>query len=221
MPLHLNLLHEEILEERQRRRDPLKLGILALIGLGAMMFLYYVWNAYGTLELKGRVTRIESEWKKIEPQVTAAQARTGELNMILSSTRLLSERIEHRFYWAPFLQTIALCVAPNTQLTTLNGSVNEETKTITVSIEGVAAGREPRAASEDLRQMLLEQLGRQYKDVKVEFKTLEDLDTLVNVGGANMPMARYTLGVELKNPNAPAPAPAPRAAKAEPKVETE
>jgi hypothetical protein len=51
--------------------------------------------------------------------------------------------------------------------------------------------------------MLLEQLGRQYKEVKVEFKALEDLDTLVKVGGANMPMAHYVLSVELKNPNVP------------------
>jgi hypothetical protein len=38
-----------------------------------------------------------------------------------------------------------------------------------------------------------DQLGRSYSDVKVEFKTLEDLDTIVNVAGANMPMARYAI----------------------------
>ncbi len=31
--------------------------------------------------------------------------------------------------------------------------------------------------------------------MKVEFKTLEDLDTLINVAGANMPVARYIIGV--------------------------
>ena len=51
----------------------------------------------------------------------------------------------------------------------------------------LAAGREPRAAAEDLRQLLLEQLGQSYSDVKVEFKTLEDLDTIVNIGGATWP----------------------------------
>ena len=70
---------------------------------------------------------------------------------------------------------MARCVAPNTQLTNIDGSVLDDYKGVTVSIEGTAAGREPRAAAEDLRQMLVEQLSQSYKDVKIEFKTLEDL----------------------------------------------
>jgi len=69
---------------------------------------------------------------------------------------------------------------------------------VTLTIDGIAAGREPRAAAEELRQLLIEQLSQTYTDVKVEFKTLEDLDTLVNVGGANMPVARYTLSTTFK-----------------------
>jgi len=68
-------------------------------------------------------------------------------------------------------------------------------------IEGLAAGREPRAAAEELRQLLLEQLGQSYHEVKIEFKTLEDLDTLVKIGGANMAMARFSLNATF-NPSA-------------------
>jgi hypothetical protein len=39
MALHLNLLHEEILEQRQRQRDPLKIGMMVLAGFGAFLFL--------------------------------------------------------------------------------------------------------------------------------------------------------------------------------------
>jgi hypothetical protein len=46
MALHLNLLHEQILEQRQRQRDPLKIGTIVLIGFGVVLFLYYGWNAY-------------------------------------------------------------------------------------------------------------------------------------------------------------------------------
>ena len=58
---------------------------------------------------------------------------------------------------------------------------------------------------------MLEQLGKIYTDVKVEFKTLEDLDTIVNVAGANMPMARFVLTVSFDTPEAAKPdaAPAP------------
>ncbi len=202
MALHLNLLHEEIHEERQRRRDPLKIGLLVLICLGGLMFIYYMWNAYQTLQIKGRLGRVQADWAQIEPKVTAAQKRAAELNGIIKTMKLLDERIEGRFYWAPFLQQVAACVAPNTQVTTLQGEVSEEKKTVSISLEGVAAGREPRAAAEDLRQLLQEQLGGTYKGAKVQFRTLEDLDTLVNVGGANVPMARFVVTIDLAKPEA-------------------
>jgi hypothetical protein len=202
MALHLNLLHEEISEQRQRQRDPLKIGMMLLIAFVVLMFVYYMWNAYQTLEIKGRLSAVEREWAKVEPKVTAAQKRSTELTNIIKTTRVLDEYVENRFFWGPFLQKVTLCIAPNTQLTSIEGSVLEENKGISVSIEGVAAGREPRSAAEDLRQMLREQLGTRYADVKVEFKALEDLDTIVNVGGANMAMARYGLTVTF-NPGAP------------------
>ena len=195
MALHLNLLHEEKLEQRQRQRDPLKIGIMVLAGLGALFFLYYMFNAYRTLEIKSRLSAVERNWTKIEPEVTAAQKRVAELEGVIKTTGALDDYIENRFFWAPFLQKVSHCVPPNTQLTNLEASVVDENKGISVSLEGVAAGREPRSVAEDLRQMLIEQLGHAYNGVKVEFKTLEDLDTIVNVGGTNMPMAHYLLAI--------------------------
>ena len=212
MALHLNLLHEEILEQRQRQRDPLKIGVMLLVAFGVLMFLYYMWNAYRTLEIKGRLSAVEREWAKVEPTVTAAQKRSNELSNIIKTTRVLDEYVTGRFFWGPFLQKVTRCVAPNAQLTSIEGSVSEDTKGIVVSLEGIAAGREPRSAAEDLRQMLTEQLAQSYSEVKVEFKALEDLDTMVNVGGTNMAMAHYVLAVNF-NPTpaakSPAAAPAP------------
>jgi hypothetical protein len=215
MALHLNLLHEEIQELRQRQRDPLKIGMLVLISLGTFLAFYYMWNAYRTLDIKSRLSVVEKEWAKVEPQVTAAQKRSAELLDIIKTTRVLDDYINNRFFWGPFLQKVSHCVAPNTQLTSIEGSVIDE-KGVTVSIEGVAAGREPRSAAEDLRQMLVEQLGQSYRDVKVEFRALEDVDTLANIGGTNMAMAHYILTVTF-NPAAPAAA-APKPA-ATPKPE--
>jgi hypothetical protein len=209
MALHLNLLHEEILEHRQRQRDPLKIGIMVLAGISALLFLYYMWNAYRTLEIKSRLSTVQADWSKVEPKVTAAQKKSAELNGMINTTRVLDEMIANRFYWAPLLDRVARCVAPNTQLTGIEGGVGDD-KALHISIEGVAAGREPRAAAEDLRQLVLEQLGKDYSEVKVEFKTLEDLDTIVNVAGANMPMARFVLTVGFNNPSLiPAATPAP------------
>lgn len=306
MALHLNLLHEEISEQRQRQRDPLKIGMMVVAGIGALLFLYYGWNAYRTLAIRSQLSTIEKDWAKVEPKVTAAQKRAAELNNIISTTRVLDVLIDGRFYWAPFLQKLSRCVAPNAQLTSMEGSVSEDNQAVTVTIEGISAGREPRSAAEDLRQMLIEQLGQNslglqirttqpekdasangdlivdeiasgspaaeaqlqkgdiirkfngrdvtsysellgllaqaelnkkigleilrggksmpitvqlkehsadYSDVKVQFKTLEDLDTIVNVGGTTMAMARYVLTVNFNTNLSAIPATASGAAR--------
>jgi hypothetical protein len=212
MALHLNLLHEEILEQRQRQRDPLKLGIMFLSFIGVLMVLYYMWNAYQVLGVRGRLKQVQEDWAKVEPNVTGAQKRSAELNSIIGTTKVLDGMIDDRFFWGPFLEKLSRCVALNAQLTNIEGTVLEENRGVSVSIEGLAAGREPRAAAEELRQLLLEQLGQSYNEVKVEFKVLEDLDTIVKIGGGNMAMARFSLGVTF-NPGAAKPTPPPARAK--------
>ena len=204
MALHLNLLHEEIAEHRQRQRDPLKIGTMLLATIAVLMVMFYMWKAYQTLGIKSQLAAVQSDWAKVEPRVTAAQNRAAELTAIIGTTKVLDGLVEERFFWGPFLEKLSRCVAPNAQLTSVDGSVGEGNKLVTVSVEGIAAGREPRAAAEELRQLLGEQLAEGYSDVKVEFKALEDLDTIVNVAGENMPMARYVLGVSF-NPAAPDP----------------
>jgi hypothetical protein len=209
MALHLNLLHEEILEQRQRQRDPLKIGILLLAGCGLLLFLYYGWNAYQTLQAKARLGAVERDWAKVEPKVTAAQKRAAELTNIINSTRALDGFIDNRFLWAPLLEKISHCVAPNAQLTAIEGAMQDDDKGVSLTIEGVAAAHEPRSAAEDFRQMLLEQLGQSYHEVKVEFKALEDVETVTKIGGAAMPMAHYTIAVSFKVNSVPKPTPTP------------
>ncbi|MFN2621622.1 MAG: hypothetical protein ABR611_02145 [Chthoniobacterales bacterium] len=210
MALHLNLLHEEILEQRQRQRDPLKIGMMVLGGLGALMLLYYLWNAYKVLEIRNRLSQTEHDWSKVEPKVTAAQKRAAELNGIISTTKVLDGMIDGRFFWAPFLEKLSRCVALNAQLTSIDGTVLDDGK-VSIVIEGLAAGREPRAAAEELRQLLLEQLGQSYQEVKVEFKALEDLDTIVKIGGANQAMARFGINATFATQvSKPSPTPGPR-----------
>ncbi len=218
MPLQLNLLHEEIAEHRQRQRDPLKIGMLVLIGLTALMVAFYMWKGYKTLEIKSRLAAVQKNWSQVEPRVTEAQKRSAELNGIISTTKVLDNLTKGRFYWAPFLEKVARSVAPNAQLTSVDGAYAEQTKAVTASLAGVAAGREPRAAAEELRQLLTEQLSGTYGSVAVEFKALEDLDTVVNVAGANMPMARFDLSIKFtpdkaqaaKEAASPAPGRAPK-----------
>jgi len=217
MALTLNLLHEEILEQRQRQRDPLKIGMMVLGALGALMLLYYLWNAYKVLEIRNRLSQAQHDWAKVEPKVTAAQKRSAELNGIISTTKVLDGMIDARFFWGPLLEKLSRCVALNAQLTSIDGSVVDDGK-ISIVIEGLAAGREPRAAAEELRQLLLEQLGQSYQQVKVEFKALEDLDTIVKIGGSNQAMARFSINATFGTQAAkPSPTPGPRTKIREPR----
>jgi len=218
MPLQLNLLHEEILQQRQRKRDPLKLSLYAVIALGALLILNYLWTGYRVLESKSRLNSIQAEWGKIEPKVTAAQKRPDELSGVISTTNALEGYIENRFYWAPFLEKVAHCVTPNIQITALEGIVEDDKGLVTVTLDGVAGGREPRAVAEDFRQMLLEQVGKEQPTVKVEFKTLEDLDTTVAVGGNNVTTAHFIVTVGME-PLSKAATPPPSERKSRPKKE--
>ena len=210
MALHLNLLHEEILEHRQRQRDPLKIGIMVLIGCGVLMLLNYAWTAYRALEMKSRLGAVQREWAKVEPKVTAAQKHATELTNMVNATRTLDNYIDNRFFWAPLLEKVSRCVAPNVQLTGFDGQFLEDGG-VSLTIEGLAAAREPRSAAEDLRQMLLEQLEKSYHEVKVEFKTLEDAESVANIGGVKTPMAHYTISATFKVTAAPKPSPPPGA----------
>lgn len=204
MALQLNLLHEQISEQRQRQRDPLKLGIYALSAFGALLFLWYGWNAYRTIQIRSQLNVAQAEWAKVEPRVTAAQKRAAELTKIIDSTKVLDGLIETRFYWAPLLGKLADCVAPNIQLVGLEGNVSETGDAGTLVIEGLSAAREPRAAAEEFRQTFSETLMKNYTDVKVAFRNLEDLDTLATLAGVPMPTARFVLSVSF-NPKAPEP----------------
>jgi len=218
MPLQLNLLHEEILQQRQRQRDPLKLSLYAAIGLGALLMLNYLWTGYRVLQGKGHLNSIQAEWAKIEPKVTAAQKRSNELNGIISTMNTLENGIEGRFYWATLLEKVAHCVTPNVQITSLEGVVEDDKGLVTVTLDGVAGGREPRGVAEDFRQMLLEQVGKDQPTVKVEFKTLEDLDTTVALGGNNVTTAHFVLTVGME-PFPKTAAPPPTERKARPRKE--
>ncbi|MGH7939349.1 MAG: hypothetical protein ACRD5Z_05160, partial [Bryobacteraceae bacterium] len=168
-----------------------------------------------TLEIKSQLRRAQSEWANTEPKVIAAQKRAKELHKIIDGTKVLDGLIEGRFYWAPLLATLSHCVAPNLQLINFDGTFTEGDKPVTLLVEGIAAAREPRAAAEEFRQLLMEQLAKNYSDVKVDFRNLEDLETPVNLAGIPTASARFVLNVSF-SPTATTPGAAKPAASATP-----
>src|SRR3954451_22820391 len=133
MALQINLLHEQITEKRQRQRDPLKLGMYALGLVGALMALFYMFRGYQTLDVKRRLSATQAEWTRMEPKATLAQKRSAELTGIINTTKVLDEMIEGRFFWGPLLDRIARCVAPNAQLTAIEGTLRDDNKVVTLT----------------------------------------------------------------------------------------
>jgi Tfp pilus assembly protein PilN len=209
MPLTLNLLHEEQKQLKARKRDPLKLGLLGMVGLALLFVAYYAYRLLSGASLESDLKQRQATWAKQEPLAAAAEAQEKSLNLSIAAAAVLTKRIEERFYWAPLLETIVKTVPPGIQLTGMSGSSDPKNEKITLSLEGIAAAAEPREGAEQFRKALIESLGKKYPGADISFKTLEEAPATVNLDGKTLPTARFAMDVQFpRKPAAPA-APAP------------
>jgi Tfp pilus assembly protein PilN len=219
MALHINLLHEVLRQERERQRDPLKLGMFALAAVALLFVAYYFVRVGQVHGVTSRARTLEDEWRKLEPKQQAAVAEETEINNTLKTTESLVQRIENRFHWAPFLQLIVETVPADVQITRLQGKSTGDgpTRKCTIDIEGVSAGDQPRAVAENLRTALFDKFSAQFTGVSGGFRTLEDGSETVQRDGVALPTALFTLHYEFERPDPSAPvAPGRETARATP-----
>ncbi len=210
MPLTINLLHEEQFLLKQRKRDPLKLGLYALAGVAALFVMFYGWRLLSSKALDGRLRSLRAEWAKQEPAVTAAETQEKELTARVAAADLVGKRIENRFYWAPLLATLLKSVPPNVQILNFNGANELKNDRATVTLEGIVAGDVPRLAADKFRTMLNDSLNKKYQGVETSFRGLDETATPVNLNGKASITAHFTIEVKLNKPSAvPAATPAP------------
>ena len=210
MPLTINLLHEEQFLLKQRKRDPLKLGLYALAGVAALFVMYYGWRLISSTALDSQFKARQAEWAKQEPAAKAAEESEKELAAQVAAAGVVSRRVENRFYWAPLLETLLKCVPPNVQIVSLNGSNEAKNDKVTLTLEGVVAGDVPRLAADKFREALTASLAGKYQGVETSFRSLDDTATPVNVNGKPSPTAHFTIEVKMNKPSAvPAATPIP------------
>ena len=208
MPLTINLLHEEQFLLKQRKRDPLKLGLYALAGVAALFVMFYGWRLISSKSLESQLKAHQAEWAKQEPAANAAAAQEKELTAQVAAADVVSKRVENRFYWAPLLETLVKSVPPNVQIISLNGSNEQKNDKIMLTLEGIVAGDVPRLAADKFRTSLTESLGKKFQGVETSFRSLDDTATPVNLNGRSSPTAHFTIEVKMNKPSAtPAPAP--------------
>jgi hypothetical protein len=197
MPLTINLLHEEQALVKQRKRDPLKLGLYALGGVAALFVAYYAYRLIGSSEISGELKARQAEWARQAPKEDAAEAQDKIFNEKLSVANLVSQRIDNRFYWAPLLAHLQRTVTPNVQIIRFSGSSDPKDEKVTISLDGLAAGPVPRAAAEQFRTTLNDTLGRSYKGAAATFLSLDETASSVTLNSKQMPTARFTIEVKL------------------------
>jgi hypothetical protein len=108
------------------------------------------------------------------------------------------KRIEGRLYWAPLLEQLTTLVPREAQVTRFSGEVQgDDIKKCTLTIEGVAAGADPRKVAEDLRTAIAEEFSKKYRNVTSIFRSLEDGAESARLDGKTWPTATFSINVQL------------------------
>jgi Tfp pilus assembly protein PilN len=211
MSLKINLYHEVLRARHDEQYDPLRLSMIGLIVIVACLAGYYVIALAGKSSVENAYRAKQQEYADLQPKVKAAEAQEEELNKHLGLADKLQQRIEDRFYWGPVFEQLVTVVPPNVQITRCSGDIAPDGgRRCQITVEGLAAGEEPRRVAEDLRVRLLEKLGATYKNATAVFRNLEDGTEKVMLDGNRLATANFNIGINFVPKSTPEPTPAPR-----------
>jgi len=211
MPLHVNLYHEVQRQERARRRDPVRLGILALLFISIGFAVNYFVALAGSHSVGLRYSTYQAEFAKLDPKAKAAKTRQAELNDEIAASDTMMKNVDSRFYWAPVFDQILKTVPRNVQLVHVGAdapSTPGEPRVLTIT--GISSAVEPRKEAEALRTALDTRLRTQCKSITSQFKALDDSDQVAVLDGRRLATATFTIEFQLQvADSAPTPAPLP------------
>jgi len=208
MALRLNLYHETIKTRALQRRDPLKISIYALSTIAACCATWYTIQLVRYHTYTDDYLQKKAQFDKVEPQGKAAKKKQDELTTKANQSVLMGKRIESRFYWAPMLSQLSQVVPREVQITRLGGEVTgENVRHCVLTIDGLAAGPDPRRVAEELRTAIAERLGPHYANVTSTFKSLEDGSETVLLDGRQMATAIFTINVQFHTAEPATPSP--------------
>jgi len=213
MPFHINLLHEEQEQELQRRRDPVKIGLMIILFMLVLLVVYYMQQLQSLSSLKGQQTRLQSEWKELEPQSKEAAAEQIRLEGIIGSAEALQQYASGRFYMATVLESLTGMVPPTVQIRGVSLMASGEGNTLTGSIQGIAAAADPRSAADEFREQLNSTLTRHVFQSELSITSLEDENRVVEYQGQELRAARFDFEIRatiVEPTPTPTPTPTPR-----------
>lgn len=200
MALHLNLFHEIHKQAERERRDPVKLAALAALAVATALVIWYFCRLSAVGGVERHCNELRSTWASLEPKMKTAQENEPKLLAQQKSNAALVERIQGRFYWAPFLEKFAALTPLSVQVVSLTCDVEAKPpRTPSVLVKGVAAGAQPRTAAEAYRRALQEGLSKSYGEVSAVFdaNSLEDGAETVLLEGQTLGTATFRIRINL------------------------
>ncbi|HEX4083949.1 MAG TPA: hypothetical protein VHY22_03480 [Chthoniobacteraceae bacterium] len=213
MPIHVNLYHEVQRQDLARRRDPLRLAMLAvlLIAIGFVVNYFIVLERSHSIGV--RFAALNEQWSKISPQAKAAKARQDELNNEIAASDAMLKTVESRLYWAPVLDQVLKTIPSSVQLLHVGADSpgNDRDTISTLTVSGISSAAEPRKEAEAVRIALEKNLETRFKHVTSVFKELDDSDQFVLLNGRRLPTATFSLEFQIEVRDAVADASVPGA----------
>jgi Tfp pilus assembly protein PilN len=205
MALRINLYHEVIRAKKQEKYDPLRLSMIGLAIIGTGLAALYVAQYASMRSAKSAFIAKQAEYSGLAARSKAAGEEGERLAKEIELTGKFRKRIEGRFYWAPVFEQIVAVVPPNVQLTKCSGDVTlDGARRCQLTLDGIAAGEEPRDVAEKVRVALVERLGAKYSGAVASFKTLEDGSEKVMFEGRRLFTATFSISVSFSaGPSAP------------------
>jgi hypothetical protein len=201
MALSINLYHEIHRARKEERYDPLKISFMCL-GLVALILAgIYLAKLSETNTVREEFAAHEAEMAKLGPQSAKAKVDEEALKTQIQKSDALSNKIEKRFYWAPVMELVGNTIPKNVQITKLVGDIgtgDASNRRIGLVLDGISGGAQPRKVAEDLRLAIIDALSQKFKSPTAEFRTLEDSVEHVNLDGADVPTALFSINISFR-----------------------
>lgn len=207
MAFSLNLYHEILSEQMERKRDPLKLGLAAL-GIVVLGF-----AAYGSLRWShasgqhAALAATEREWRDLQPKIAEAKGRKTEVEKLLEASKAIDMLKAGRVSWASALALLFRTIPPEVQLRTFQADSTltvpkdpsaKPVLSVWMVLGGLAAGPEPRTVAEDLRKALAAAFEERYPGVRASFSNnqLNESEETVRLNGEELPTVTFNIRIE-------------------------
>jgi len=209
MPLSLNLYHEIKSRELERRRDPLKIGLMVLGAIAVLMLGFYLlrWQSAGNARTE--LKQLNAKWKDLDPRQAEARQREMEIKDLISTSNSAKALVDGRVFWAPILEDIVTTVPKEIELRSLSGDTLRVAGNtgLRITLIGVAAGDVARKNAEDFRKALQTKFTVRYPKTSTEFKSLDEAPDTVALDGKMVGTVNFTIQLDAQEAVKPEPSP--------------